>query len=55
MLAPTDGALGKPIVTNRAVPIVMRDAFNLGSGLIAKPDQTLYYGAFCGCRVAPAW
>jgi len=29
MLAPTDAALGKPVVTNPTVPAVMREALNL--------------------------
>ena len=33
MLAPTDAALGKPVVTNRTVPAVIREALNLESGL----------------------
>jgi NhaP-type Na+/H+ or K+/H+ antiporter len=33
MLAPTDAALGKPVVTNQTVPAVMREALNLESGL----------------------
>jgi len=33
ILAPTDAALGKPVVTNHAVPAVMREALNLESGL----------------------
>src|SRR5215472_17513839 len=33
ILAPTDAALGKPVVANRAVPAVMREALNLESGL----------------------
>jgi len=33
MLAPTDAALGKPVVANQAVPAVMREALNLESGL----------------------
>ena len=33
ILAPTDAALGKPVVTNRAVPVVIREALNLESGL----------------------
>ena len=33
MLAPTDAALGKPVVTNPAVPPVMRESLNLESGL----------------------
>jgi NhaP-type Na+/H+ or K+/H+ antiporter len=33
MLAPTDAALGKPVVTNPTVPQVMRESLNLESGL----------------------
>ena len=33
ILAPTDAALGKPVVANQAVPSVMREALNLKSGL----------------------
>ena len=33
ILAPTDAALGKPVVANQAVPSVMREALNLESGL----------------------
>jgi len=33
LLAPTDAALGKPVVANQAVPAVIREALNLESGL----------------------
>ncbi|MBX9698278.1 MAG: cation:proton antiporter [Acetobacteraceae bacterium] len=33
MLAPTDAALGKPVVTNPAVPASLREALNVESGL----------------------
>ncbi len=33
LLAPTDAALGKPVVTNAAVPATTREALNLESGL----------------------
>lgn len=33
LLAPTDAALGSPVVTNEAVPAVTREALNLESGL----------------------
>jgi NhaP-type Na+/H+ or K+/H+ antiporter len=33
MLAPPDAALGKPVVTNPAVPASTREALNLESGL----------------------
>jgi NhaP-type Na+/H+ or K+/H+ antiporter len=47
MLAPTDAALGKPVVTNRTVPPVMREALNLESGLndgICVPIVVLLLG-----------
>lgn len=33
VLAPTDAALGEPVVTNKAVPATIREALNLESGL----------------------
>ena len=33
ILAPTDAALGKPVVTNPAVPAVLREGLNIESGL----------------------
>ena len=33
LLAPTDAALGAPVVTNEAVPAETREALNLESGL----------------------
>ena len=33
MLAPTDAALGKAVVTNEAVPIKIREGLNVESGL----------------------
>jgi len=33
MLAPTDAALGKPVVTNPAVPATIRESLNIESGL----------------------
>ena len=47
MLAPTDAALGKPVVTNREVPAVMREALNIESGLndgICVPIVVLLLG-----------
>jgi sodium/hydrogen antiporter len=47
MLVPTDAALGKPVVTNRTVPPVMREALNLESGLndgICVPIVVLLLG-----------
>jgi sodium/hydrogen antiporter len=51
MLAPTDAALGKPVVTNRAVPAVMPEALNLESGLndgICVPIVVLLLGLAVG-------
>ena len=39
MLAPTDAALGKPVVINRAVPAVTREALNPARHLLAEPRQ----------------
>ncbi len=33
MLAPTDAALGKPVITNEAVPVAYREGLNVESGL----------------------
>ena len=47
ILAPTDAALGKPVVTNPTVPAVMREALNLESGLndgICVPIVVLLLG-----------
>ena len=47
MLAPTDAALGKPVVTNREVSAVMREALNIESGLndgICVPIVVLLLG-----------
>ncbi len=54
MLAPTDAALGKPVVTNRAVPAVMREALNLESGLndgICVPIVVLLLGLAVGTQI----
>jgi sodium/hydrogen antiporter len=54
MLAPTDAALGKPVVTNRAVPVVMREALNLESGLndgICVPIVVLLLGLAVGTQI----
>jgi NhaP-type Na+/H+ or K+/H+ antiporter len=54
MLAPTDAALGKPVVTNRAVPAVMREALNLESGLndgICVPIVVLLIGLAIGTQI----
>ena len=54
MLAPTDAALGKPVVTNRMVPAVMREALNLESGLndgICVPIVVLLLGLAVGTQV----
>ena len=47
LLAPTDAALGKPVVTNPTVPAAMREALNLESGLndgICVPIVVLLLG-----------
>jgi NhaP-type Na+/H+ or K+/H+ antiporter len=54
MLAATDAALGKPVVTNRAVPAVMREALNLESGLnddICVPIVVLLFGLAVGTLI----
>jgi NhaP-type Na+/H+ or K+/H+ antiporter len=54
MLAPTDAALGKPVVTNRTVPPVMREALNLESGLndgICVPIVVLLLGLAVGTQI----
>jgi sodium/hydrogen antiporter len=47
ILAPTDAALGKPVVSNPAVPAVMRESLNIESGLndgICVPVVVLLLG-----------
>jgi sodium/hydrogen antiporter len=54
MLAPTDAALGKPVVTNRTVPAAMREALNLESGLndgICVPIVVLLLGLAVGTQI----
>src|SRR5215472_9138002 len=54
MLAPTDAALGKPVVTNPTVPAVMREALNLESGLndgICVPIVVLFLGLAVGTQI----
>jgi NhaP-type Na+/H+ or K+/H+ antiporter len=54
MLAPTDAALGKPVVTNSAVPPVMREALNIESGLndgICVPIVVLLLGMAVGIQI----
>jgi sodium/hydrogen antiporter len=54
MLAPTDAALGKPVVTNPSVPPVMREALNLESGLndgICVPIVVLLLGLAVGTQI----
>jgi len=54
LLAPTDAALGKPVVTNLAVPPVMREALNLESGLndgICVPVVVLLLGLAVGTQI----
>jgi NhaP-type Na+/H+ or K+/H+ antiporter len=54
MLAPTDAALGNPVVTNRIVPAAMREALNLESGLndgICVPIVVLLLGLAVGTQI----
>lgn len=54
ILAPTDAALGKPVVVNRRVPAVMREALNLESGLndgICVPIVIILLGLAVGTQV----
>ena len=54
MLAPTDAALGKPVVTNPTVPAAMREALNLESGLndgICVPIVVLLLGLAVGTQI----
>jgi sodium/hydrogen antiporter len=54
MLAPTDAALGKPVVTNRNVPVVLREALNIESGLndgICVPVVVLLLGLAVGIQL----
>lgn len=54
LLAPTDAALGKPVVTNAAVPNVMREALNIESGLndgICVPIVVLLLGLAVGTQL----
>jgi sodium/hydrogen antiporter len=51
---PTDAALGKPVVTNPAVPAVTREALNLESGLndgICVPIVVLLLGLAVGTQI----
>jgi len=57
LLTPTDAALGKPVVTNLAVPPVMREALNLESGLndgICVPIVVLLLGLAVGTQIEGA-
>jgi NhaP-type Na+/H+ or K+/H+ antiporter len=54
ILAPTDAALGKPVVTNPAVPAAMREALNFESGLndgICVPIVVLLLGLAVGTQI----
>jgi len=54
LLAPTDAALGKPVVTNQTVPPVMREALNLESGLndgICVPIVVILLGLAVGTQI----
>ena len=57
ILAPTDAALGAPVVTNQAVPAVMRESLNLESGLndgICVPVILILLGYATGTQVEHA-
>jgi sodium/hydrogen antiporter len=54
ILAPTDAALGKPVVINPAVPAAMREALNLESGLndgICVPIVVILLGLAVGIQI----
>ena len=54
ILAPTDAALGKPVVTSRKMPAVLREALNLESGLndgICVPIVVLLLGLAIGTQI----
>ena len=54
ILAPTDAALGKPVVTNPTVPAAMREALNLESGLndgICVPIVVMLLGLAVGTQI----
>ena len=54
LLAPTDAALGKPVVTNPTVPAVMREALDIESGLndgICVPLVVLLLGLAVGTQL----
>ena len=56
-LAPTDAALGKPVVTNPVVPADTRDALNFESGLndgICVPIVVLLVGLVIGTEIEEA-
>ena len=49
LLAPTDAALGKPVVTNQSVPSKLRESLNVESGLndgICVPVLFLFIAFF---------
>lgn len=54
ILAPTDAALGKPVVTNQAVPEELRESLNLESGLndgICVPIVLILIGVATGTGI----
>jgi len=54
MLAPTDAALGKPVVTNPAVPAPIRESLNFESGLndgICVPVLFVFLGLEVGMEI----
>jgi len=55
ILAPTDAALGKPVVTNHAVPEELRESLNLESGLndgICVPIVLILLGVATGADIS---
>ena len=54
MLAPTDAALGKPVVTNQTVPAATRESLNVESGLndgICVPIVVILLGLAVGTQI----
>jgi NhaP-type Na+/H+ or K+/H+ antiporter len=54
ILAPTDAALGKPVVTNPAVPAAIRESLNVESGLndgICVPVVVILLGLAIGTQI----
>jgi len=58
ILAPTDAALGRPVVTNPAVPVKLRSALSIESGLndgLAVPILLLALAVETGDSTRPFW